>query len=392
MRAALALAFLGAGAADARAADEPPPTPVFVSASHHEVLAHWLDAVREGRLPASGVTVVHVDAHPDLAVPRRDLPRRPPARPADAVRRLDIASFQLAAVWMGVVDRVVWLRPDWATQLADGTRRFRVGRIPSGGLRVDDASDYYVLDDAWAPGDALEEPRRLSLRVLPLSRAHSALRLGEAPWILDVDLDAFATRNPAAEALREAGIPDPALDELRRIFAPEALALPAEPRARIAALESLLGALDDLSALRWASVPGALLALRRAGLSAGDLWTLLGILWDAPDAAAQEALLREGRELVGLPERRGASPGEIRATASAIGALLATAGSRPRLVTVARSVEDGYTPAAVWPAAEWTLLEALAGALGLLRVRLDPGLPPAPRPAAASAAGGGSAP
>ena len=76
----LACAGLVAGAAlalvvgAAHASEGRPPVRVVICGSHDRVLAHWLQAVEDGILPASGLQVVHVDAHPDLAVPKQPLP------------------------------------------------------------------------------------------------------------------------------------------------------------------------------------------------------------------------------------------------------------------------------------------------------------------------------
>ena len=115
-------------------------TVLTVHASHDDVLPTWLAAIAAGRVQAPA-RVLHFDAHPDLAAPI--------ARPtsADPLAGVDIASFQLAATFLGAVDEIVWLRPSWAFQLPDGDHSFRVGH--SGGrLRVDATFDYYVLDDS----------------------------------------------------------------------------------------------------------------------------------------------------------------------------------------------------------------------------------------------------
>jgi hypothetical protein len=92
-----------------------------------------------------------------------------------------------------------------------------------------------------------------------------------------------------------------------------------------------------------------------------------------------EVLLEEGRNLVGIPERR-ADPAEIRATAHQLAAMLRRSALRPGLVTIARSVRDGYTPRDAWPAIERWTLATLREALSPLEVRYDRGLAPAPEP------------
>lgn len=345
---------------------------VVICGPHHAVLAHWLRAAQEGRVPARGLTVVHFDAHPDLGVPELPLAAALRSDPQALVRRLDISSFQLAAVWVGLVGRVVWLRPAWADQLPDGTRRFAMGVAADGRLRVDDESDYYVLDGAWAARDALRDAVEVEIEVLPLADAAPRLATLEGPFVLDIDLDGFATHSPAAETLRRAGFSDAALTTVRRAFAREKLRLAAEPGERIADLEAIRTATEDAAGGGIAAQLGSAWRLWRFGVEARDLLALRRVLLEAP---APGLLVEHGRDLVGLPEHA-ADPEEIERTADLLAALLRD--RRPPLVTIARSVDDGYTPRAAWPRIEWTLLRELGESLGNVPVRLDAGLRPAP--------------
>ncbi len=351
--------------------------------SHHAVLRHWLHAAdEEGRVPGEGLTVVHFDAHPDLAVPGRLLGRELRQSPDALLRALDIASFQLGAAWIGLVDRVVWLRPEWATQLPDGSHRFRLGATARGELRVDDPNDYWVLDDAWAPRAKLTDV--VELRVDVMTLADAAQRPGALPddaWILDIDLDGFATRNPSADRLRHAGLGDAELDRLRGSFARERLALAEEPEARIRDLEALLEAAENVSGGSLGEQLGGAWRLWRFGVSARDLLYFRNVFLRDDVSVGPRLMAEAGRDLVGLPEHR-ADARAIEATAAHIAALIGEDGIQPRLVTVARSANDGFTPREAWPHIEWTLLRALLGALGEAEVQLDAGLRPAPRASA----------
>jgi hypothetical protein len=134
----------------------------------------------------------------------------------------------------------------------------------------------------------------------------------------------------------------------------------------------------------WSDWPGALWVFWQRGIGPRDLWTLYAMLDRAAgDPAAIDALLRDGRDVVGLPERR-ADAAEIAATAQQIRALLEHGSLRPALVTIARSVDDGYTPREAWPLIEWTLLAELGRALPRgATIRFDAGQQPAPRASAA---------
>jgi hypothetical protein len=352
---------------------------VVVCDAHHHVLRHWLEASESGRLPVGGVSVVHFDAHPDMGPPPGPIARAWRARPSALVAAVDIESFQLAAAWVGLVGRVVWLRPPWAFQLGDGERRLRVGAGATGRLQVDLPEDYYVFDGHYAPAASLQEPVELELRVLALPAVPPGVPLHAGPAILDIDLDGFATRNPAADRLRDAGFADADLARIRSAFARENLDLPEDPEARVAALRGLLDALDAVAEGGAAEQLGGAARLWWLGVPAADLWFLYELLADESRALPVDVLLEQGRTLVGLPERA-ADAAYIQETAAQLAGLLASGAVRPALVTIARSANDGFTPHAAWPAIEWSLLDALRAVRPDLELRYDRGLRPAPRP------------
>lgn len=375
--AAACLAALALAATVASTPSRAEPVEVVVCESHQRALAHWRSASLRGLLPRHGVTVVHFDGHPDLAVPLLEAPD-----PASAEARLepDLSSFQLAAAWLGLVGRIVWIRPAWARQLPDGERRFRLGRLPSGELRVDDTSDYYVLDGGYAATASLRDSVEVRVHVLSLDEAASGGLLATGPVVLDIDLDGFATRNPGADALRRAGLGDLDLEALRRAFDRERLALPEEPDARVRAFSKLEEAVAYAAGGTLLERIGAAATLWRLGVPARGLFDLARILARDDVALDSAEIFTHGRDLLGLPEHQ-ADQAEIEATARRLADLVATGRVRPALVTIARSVEDGFTPRESWPAIEWTLLRALAQVLGPAQIGFDAGLQPAPREA-----------
>lgn len=374
----VSLALTAASFAD-DAADAPT---VVICGPHDRALVYWMAAVASGRLPREGVTVVHVDAHPDLSLPSGPFARGWRNDANEVLEHTHIASFQLAAVRMGLVDEIVWLRPRWAETFPDGPRTFQMGEVANGELGVDDESDHYVLDEGYAPAPALRDTQPVRFRVLPLEDAAAAGLLAESPLILDIDLDVFATRNPYADRLRSAGFSDADLDALRAIFAPAGLALSADPATRIAEVRALTEAVTALGAGAWTSLPRALWVFWQRGVGPGDLASLYAIVGRASASGAPlDALLEDARQVIGLPERS-ADPAEIAATAQQIRALLESGALRPALITIARSVDDGFTPRASWPLIEWSLLLQLQAVLPPATViRFDDGLRPAPRPA-----------
>ena len=346
-----------------------PRVEVVICESHDRALAHWVRAALAGKIPERGVTVVHFDAHPDLAAPSAPVARDWPPQPGRLMSSVDISSFQLAAGRIGLVDRVVWVRPSWATQLPDGERRFQVG-LAEGAVRVDDESDYYVLDGGWSPSATLRDAVPVEVRVLPLEAAVRELQLADGPTIFDIDLDGFATRSPAADRLRASGLRDVEIARIRAMFAPESLGLADDPVTRIEQIEALTSAVEALGALRILELPRALYTLFERGLGLGDLYALYRILGKADTSASIDVLLEDGRQVVGLPEHRAGKAGFAR-TAAALADLLRSGSVQPVLITIARSARDGFTPPESVRAIEAVLSRELADALGDFELRYD---------------------
>lgn len=101
--------------------------PIEVVENHDAVLYPIQRAIASKYLPFTGTTLVHFDAHPDLTIPAKmpaewvfDTPRL-----AEAV---SIADWILPAVYAGHINRVIWVKPEWADQMQGETRRFYIGR------------------------------------------------------------------------------------------------------------------------------------------------------------------------------------------------------------------------------------------------------------------------
>jgi hypothetical protein len=94
--------------------------------SHAEALAAWVEAATDAQLPPEPYAVLHVDRHSDMNTPssvftsipvgQRDNDgdieaermRLAPLRAA-AMHEADLASFQMAGVWAGVVSSIAWV-------------------------------------------------------------------------------------------------------------------------------------------------------------------------------------------------------------------------------------------------------------------------------------------
>ena len=96
----------------------PPASPrIVVSGPHNAAMGHWLDAVEGGKLPRTGVRLVHIDSHSDLLIDSPDVhPRRmtwPFKLPKENhlfARAHGIGTFIVAALGLCVIDEILWIR------------------------------------------------------------------------------------------------------------------------------------------------------------------------------------------------------------------------------------------------------------------------------------------
>lgn len=154
------------------------PLRVAIMNDHASALGVWQSALNEHRPPA---TVLHVDRHSDLAPPRHC--HKVPLSDSDSwAACVDRAGFQVAAAWLGLVDRVWWFAPGEEgihSQWSDG-RVFASRRgWPELSVNAGPASD-----SAFG--------KTLYLRKGPFDELHElSYDSGSwnAPVILDIDLD-----------------------------------------------------------------------------------------------------------------------------------------------------------------------------------------------------------
>ncbi|GBP37456.1 UPF0489 protein C5orf22 homolog [Eumeta japonica] len=183
--------------------------PIYVVEEHNDALQFIYSAIGGKRLPVEGTTLLHLDAHPDMLIPRR-LTGNEARSGRDLLPLLEIENWIVPAAAAGHLGRAVWVRPPWATQLMDGSRLVRTGDRPKDGLlRVDCPEPYFLSDALYS--SKLANDRTFTLTVAELGNPDK-LRNNEdqyvknlvesllltAPYVLDIDLDFFSTDNPFA--------------------------------------------------------------------------------------------------------------------------------------------------------------------------------------------------
>ncbi|KAF0699224.1 Aste57867_10189 [Aphanomyces stellatus] len=187
--------------------------PTVVVDDHHHVLEPIHKAIRKRILPFSNWNMVHFDAHPDLAFPR-SIPADRIFAPFAFYDDLDeseagIASFLLPLVYAGHMKNLVWVKPPWATQMLLGHEEFTVGRHDATGeLRVSSQHTYFVDEVMYANPTELSKAQTLHLSVCELGSGSMPPAPAD-PYVLDICLDYFATINPFQKAFDAAcGVED----------------------------------------------------------------------------------------------------------------------------------------------------------------------------------------
>ncbi|XP_025938139.1 UPF0489 protein C5orf22 homolog isoform X2 [Apteryx rowi] len=143
-----------------------PALPVWVVEDHQDVLPFIYRAIGSKHLPASNISFVHLDSHPDLLIPVN--------MPADTVfdkealfSELSIENWIMPAVYAGHISQVIWLHPPWAQQISEGKHDFLIGKDTSTTTIRVTGTDYYFLSDGlYVPADQLENQKPLSLHVI----------------------------------------------------------------------------------------------------------------------------------------------------------------------------------------------------------------------------------
>ncbi|NWR94169.1 CE022 protein, partial [Furnarius figulus] len=151
-----------------------PALPVWVVEDHQDVLPFIYRAIGSKHLPASNISFVHLDSHPDLLIPVN--------MPADTVfdkealfSELNIENWIMPAVYAGHISQVIWLHPPWAHQISEGKHNFLVGKdVSTTTIRVTGTDHYFLSDGLYVPADQLENQKPLNLHVILINPTESS--------------------------------------------------------------------------------------------------------------------------------------------------------------------------------------------------------------------------
>ncbi|EOB03734.1 UPF0489 protein C5orf22-like protein, partial [Anas platyrhynchos] len=165
------------------------------------VLPFIYRAIGSKHLPASNISFVHLDSHPDLLIPVN--------MPADTVfdkevlfSELSIENWIMPAVYAGHISQVLWLHPPWAQQISEGKHNFLVGKdISTTTIRVTGTDDYFLSDGLYVPADQLENQKPLNLHVIlinPTETSNNQEENGEVISAKRLKLNTDDTANTVA--------------------------------------------------------------------------------------------------------------------------------------------------------------------------------------------------
>jgi hypothetical protein len=229
-----------------------PKIPLVIVESHQHVLEHVHDAIRRQKLFGKPWSMLHFDAHPDLACPRVApaiacfAPRQTSLWDDAAAGQEDqnnlyemldststgIAEWITPLVLAANLSRIEWVKPKFSRQLPLGRHNFAVGAeadSPDGvatfldlpresRIKVDWHHPYYLDDGSVVPSGRLALKRELELRVSELPSSTEICGVppnargkddddddddDDQPWMLDICLDYFVCRNPYVHDIEE---------------------------------------------------------------------------------------------------------------------------------------------------------------------------------------------
>ena len=157
--------------------------PLVIVEEHHEVFWIWHHSILRGWLAETGNTLVHVDEHSDMSLPRLRRPLSSISNERDLLtftyNELDIGNFIWPAVYQGIFSRIHWMRSVHTNPV------WKAMRICA---KTPDAYEF-ITASSFANTRYTDAPDQRTVEYSTITSEDSSV---VSPlWALDIDLDYF---------------------------------------------------------------------------------------------------------------------------------------------------------------------------------------------------------
>lgn len=181
--------------------------PIFIVENHNDVLIFIYRCLASRHLQFENNKIMHFDSHPDLTI-SNEIPAATVYDKDELLDAVSIENWLMPSVYAGHFRDLIWIKPSWSHQIANGTHQFHIGDY-NGLIRVDAQLEYFISEGSYRPMGDLNNRKPVHLKVFTLnehvgSSDCDSTRLTavndfvkpDESFVLDIDLDFFSTRNP----------------------------------------------------------------------------------------------------------------------------------------------------------------------------------------------------
>lgn len=199
-------------------------TPVCVVEDHNDVLPFIYRSIGSKHMPLYENTLIHFDSHPDLLIPNK-LSAETVFDKYKLFDSLSIENWILPAVYAGHFSTIVWMKPPWANQIANGEYRFFIGSHKySNEIKLTCPENYFLSDGLFVSETDLINKKEVLLIVITIGDLDSSwtdikttiqnVLFGKEIFVLDIDLDFFSTINPFRDIYHNSNL----YERLKKIY------------------------------------------------------------------------------------------------------------------------------------------------------------------------------
>ncbi|XP_026827734.1 UPF0489 protein C5orf22 homolog isoform X2 [Ooceraea biroi] len=143
-------------------------TPIYVEEDHDDVLPIIYRCIGSKHLPFEGNTIVHLDSHPDMLIPK-EMSADTVWDKNDLFSEISIENWIMPAVYAGHLKNLIWVKPPWANQMTDSVLTFLIGKHKETGcIRLTCTEPYFLSEGLYATPEELENTRDVTLHVMTI--------------------------------------------------------------------------------------------------------------------------------------------------------------------------------------------------------------------------------